>query len=311
MEPLKKEQLKGIWGSLQIPFNKDESIDFSCLSDDIDFLVSSTLHGIYSNGTASEFYNQTETEFDKINEMMAVKCHAERFAFQIGASHMSPIISLERIKRAKSLAPAAFQIIFPDWLVANPEEQLRFLEKITEVCFPIPIVLYLPGHAKTKVSPSALLALSSRVKQLMGVKMGGVNPEFYETISELNKDVAVFMPGHRLASNMKNGLCAGSYSNVACIDPDAARTWYDIICDDMEEGLKIEVRILSFFDQYIIPFAKIGYCDAALDKLLKAIGGRHSIGTRMRWPYKGFDKQQVDEIRAAAKKELPGFFVIG
>src|SRR5690606_19168314 len=149
----------------------------------------------------------TETEFDKINEMMAVKCHAERVPFQIGASHMSPIISLERVKRAKSLMPDAFQVIIPDWLVVNPEEQLRFLDKIAEACFPVPIVLYLPGHAKTKVSPQALMALGSKVTQLIGIKMGSVHPESHEMIRKLGEHIAVFMPGHRLASNMKNGLC--------------------------------------------------------------------------------------------------------
>lgn len=311
MEPLKKEQLKGIWGALQIPFNRDESIDFSSLNDEIDFLTNSTLHGIYSNGTASEFYNQTEQEFDKINETMAVKCHAEHCPFQIGASHMSPILSLERVKRAKSLSPSAFQIIFPDWLVVNPEEQLRFLEKIAEACFPIPIVLYLPGHAKTRLTSSALLDLSSKITQLIGVKIGKVAPESHADIRELGKSTAVFIPGHHLASGMKTGTCVGSYSNVACIDPDAATKWYDIIGQDMDEGLKIEKRILTFFDRYIIPFAKMGYCDAALDKLLRAIGGRHSIGTKVRWPYKSFDQSQVAEIRTAARRELPSFFVTG
>ncbi len=310
MEPFIKKQLKGIWGTLQIPFDENDRIDFACLADEIDFLTSTTLHGVYSNGTAAEFYNQTEAEYDKINELMAAKCHAKQVPFQIGACHMSPIISLERIARAKSLKPAAFQIILPDWLIVNPEEQVRFLLKIAEISSPIPIVLYHPGHAKTKLTSSAILELSLHIKQLIGVKIGRIDPQSDEHIRKLSESVAVFTPGHHLASGMKAGMSVGSYSNVACIDPDAARKWYDIIREDIEEGLRIENRILAFFDRHIIPFARMGYCDAALDKLLKAVGGRHPIGTKVRWPYQSFDEDQVARIRTAAKRELPDFFAI-
>ncbi len=33
------------------------------------------VNGIYSNGTAAEFYNQTEGEFDKISQLLVDKCN--------------------------------------------------------------------------------------------------------------------------------------------------------------------------------------------------------------------------------------------
>ena len=112
---LTAKELKGNWGTLLLPINNDDSIDYTILADEIDYFISAKLDGIYSNGTAGEFHNQTEEEFDKIQELMAEKCHKAKMRFQIGASHPSPIISLQRIKRTTALRPDAFQIILPDW----------------------------------------------------------------------------------------------------------------------------------------------------------------------------------------------------
>src|SRR5690606_24995382 len=111
INPLTSKNLKGIWCSIQLPINPDHTIHFTDLQTEIDILTGSTVQGIYSNGTAAEFYNQTEAEFDQINEMMADSCHKSNMPFQIGVSHMSPVVSLERLQRSKTLKPSAFQII--------------------------------------------------------------------------------------------------------------------------------------------------------------------------------------------------------
>jgi dihydrodipicolinate synthase/N-acetylneuraminate lyase len=83
--------------------------------DELRVLTASRPNGIYSNGTSGEFYTQTEDEFDRVNTLLAERCEAANVPFQIGASHMSPQLSLERIKRAAQLKPGAIQVILSDW----------------------------------------------------------------------------------------------------------------------------------------------------------------------------------------------------
>ena len=64
---LTRQNLKGKWGTLLLPVNADDSIDYSRLADELDYLIAAGLDGIYSNGTAGEFHNQTEQEFDASN----------------------------------------------------------------------------------------------------------------------------------------------------------------------------------------------------------------------------------------------------
>jgi hypothetical protein len=47
-----------------------------------------------------------------------------------------------------------------------------------------------------------------------------------------------------------------------------------------------------------------------LDKFLAAVGGWAQIGTRLRWPYKGIDKNEIALVRKIGQKILPEFFIL-
>ena len=66
--------LKGTWATVLLPIAADESIDFARLQRDLDYLVESGVDGVYTNGTAAEFFAQTEEEFDRISRMVAETC---------------------------------------------------------------------------------------------------------------------------------------------------------------------------------------------------------------------------------------------
>ena len=115
MHPLTHTTLVGNWATLLLATNKNGEIDYKRMGDEIDILIASSPCGIYSNGTAGEFYTQNEEEFIKTSELLAEKCSAASIPFQIGVSHMSPQISLNRLQAVKSLNPGAVQVILPDW----------------------------------------------------------------------------------------------------------------------------------------------------------------------------------------------------
>jgi dihydrodipicolinate synthase/N-acetylneuraminate lyase len=124
MKPLESSEVYGNWATLLLPIEEDDTINYIKLGDQIDILIAMGVDGIYSNGTAGEFYNQTEEEFDRISALLAEKCNAAAMPFQIGCSHMSPKISLERIKRVVALQPGAIQVILPDWSKPSLQESL-------------------------------------------------------------------------------------------------------------------------------------------------------------------------------------------
>src|SRR5674476_867760 len=104
MKTLNFDKIYGNWATLLLATDNGSSINYSKLSDEIDILIASRPNGIYSNGTAGEFYSQTEDEFDRVNMILAEKCEKAGVSFQIGVSHTSAQTSLERLRRIRPVS---------------------------------------------------------------------------------------------------------------------------------------------------------------------------------------------------------------
>jgi len=305
---LTRDTLRGTWGTVLLPIEADESIHWKKLEEEIDFLAASGVAGLYTNGSAGEFFSQTNDEFFRLNLMVAKACRSAGIPFQIGACHPFAKDSLERITLSKALFPDAFQVILPDWFPVKPKEAIAFLERAAAAAAPIPLVLYMPPHAKTKFTLADIAMLAKAVPSLIGIKVAGGDAAWYGEIAANQLDLAVFVPGHRLATGLSLGA-HGSYSNVACIHPRGAVLWYELMQRDPVRAQEIEREILAFLQKRILPLCA-KYVDAGIDKLLAHAGGWGAVGTRLRWPYDGPTVEEADEVRSFTREELPLFFAL-
>lgn len=300
------ERIFGNWATLLLPITAADQIDYGLLSTEIDRFIAAGVNGIYSNGTAGEFHTQTEAEFDRVNALLAEKCHHAKHPFQIGASHMSAHISRERLRRAKALQPTAFQVILPDWYPVSPPETLTFLETMAAEADPIPLVIYNPPHAKRRLEPAEWLDLAQRVPGIAGIKVLGGNEAWYEAMQPVMARWSVFIPGHLLASGLARGA-RGAYSNVACLNPLGAQRWYELCQRDPAAGLRQQERILAFWAGHISPIiTEHGLSPMAADKAAATAGGwLPGLTPRLRWPYRGVDEATIRHIADAAHREVP------
>lgn len=296
--------VRGNWASLLLPINADDSIDFGRLAAGVDALVAARTDGIYSNGTASEFHTQSEAEFDAIQLMLAEKCNVAGRPFIIGACHTDARQSLERLRRGAQLKPLAMQVILPDWWPVGVEEARAFLDRASEAAGDIPLVLYNPPHAKRVLNPEELQR-ATQGTAVVAAKLTLGGEGWYEKARAHLGHLAVFVPGHHLATGVKEGVAAGAFSNVACLSPAGAQGWTDLMGTDLNAALEIEGRIKSFIIGHVMPFAEAGYSNAALDKLLAAIGGWADMGTRLRGPYRSIDPAVVPALREEAWRAIP------
>lgn len=308
MNPLNSQQISGTWATLLLPIDSHDGIEFSRLEEELEYLLCSGVDGIYTNGTAGEFYAQSEDEFDRVHTLLAEKCEKARMPFQIGVGHMSAQISKARLRRAVQLAPSAVQVILPDWYPVSDDEAIAFLKSMSDLAGPIGLVLYNPPHAKRVLDPAAFRKLCKAIPGLVGVKVADGDKAWYASMRRYMPNVSLFVPGHHLATGIQQGA-SGAYSNVACLHPAGAKRWNESIKSDPAEALRLEKRLAGFLDNYILPFREQQhYSNQALDKLLAAIGGWARIGTRLRWPYRGVSESEARRLQPIAKKLLPEFF---
>jgi 4-hydroxy-tetrahydrodipicolinate synthase len=308
MKPFTADQIRGNWATILLPINSDDSIDFSRLEDEVDYLMEAGVDGVYTNGTAGEFYAQTEDDFDQIQTLVAERCERHNVPFQIGASHTDPNIELERVRRAAELNPAAIQIILPDWSPLTGAERLDFLQRVAGVANPIGLVLYNPPHAKRVLTSTEFSLLSQSVPSLVGIKVGGGDQSWYAQMRRHCSHLSIFVPGHHLATGFSQGA-HGSYSNVACLSPKGSQRWYELMLTNLPAALALEVRIRDFFDENVTSFiVEEGFSNQAADKLLATTGDWADIGTRLRWPYRSIPSRAADQLRPHVRSNLPELF---
>jgi dihydrodipicolinate synthase/N-acetylneuraminate lyase len=308
MNPLTRHDITGTWATVLLPIDTSDAIDFGRLEHELDCLMRAGVDGVYTNGTAGEFYAQCENEFDRLHQLVSERCEAAGMRYQIGVNHTSPQTALARLTRTRHLSPGAYQVILPDWWPPSDAEAIDFLRRMAEAADPIPLVLYNPPHAKRMLSPDALGSLADAIPQLVGIKVASGGDAWYRAMAAHMDRLSVFVEGHRLATGLRNGA-SGSYSNVACLHPAGAKWWNALALTDMNAALEFEARLLGFFREHVLPLRDaLGYSNAALDKLLAAVGGWAEIGTRLRWPYRFTDHAAVDRLRPIARRLLPELF---
>jgi dihydrodipicolinate synthase/N-acetylneuraminate lyase len=191
----------------------------------------------------------------------------------------------------------------------TPPEATDFLHMAAEAAGATPLVLYHPPHAKRVFRPGELAAIVAPVPAVVGIKMGDGDAGWYAEARAALGDLGIYVPGHHLATGIAEGVAAGAFSNVACLSPAGAQRWTDGMRTDTGEALALEAKIRAFLDTNIRPFgADEGYSNAALDKLLAAIGGWAEVGTRLRRPYRWIDAERVPALAALARRDLPDLF---
>jgi dihydrodipicolinate synthase/N-acetylneuraminate lyase len=304
MKPLKSADIKGVWGSLLLPLNPDETIDWPALEGQIRYLTRSGVDGVYSNGTACEFFAQSEKEYERICELLSSLCEEAGTAFQIGASHMDWNVMAGRIKTAVKYRPGAVQIILPDWFPMSDAEISGFLERALELAGGIGIVLYNPPHAKRVLNPQDIKKLLLPAKGVVGLKTGAGDESWYAAMVGVFPELSVFCPGHYMAAAIKRGA-AGSYSNVACLSPGGTAYWYGLMKTDMERALKLEEEIRRFMEACIAPLMASGYAGFVMDKLNATAGNWFPLDNRVRQPYRYPGKETVEKVRKGAWEIIP------
>ena len=309
MIPLTASEIRGNWATLLLPIQPDDTIDYTLLAEEIERLIAAGVNGVYSNGTAGEFHTQTEAEFDRISALLAENCDRARMPFQIGLSQPCAQIALERLRRAKSLGPSAFQVTLPDWLPPSLPEVLAFLERMAGEASPIPLIVYNPPHAKRKLTPTEWKEIMARVPGVAGMKVAGGDEAWYAEMRPLLERFSVFIAGHLLAEGLARGA-RGAYSNVACLSPAGAQRWYELCIRDPATGAALGARIGAWWHDNIAPLiVQDGLSNAAADKAAAVAGGWLAGFTpRVRWPYRFASLETARAIGERARAELPELF---
>ncbi len=297
------DDIRGVWATILCRLDEDGTLDLTAIDEQVAAYARAGCDGVYSGGTASEIHAQTEEQFREISTRFAIAARTNHLPFQVGAAHPLAHGTLERVAFARTLDPCAIQITLPDWTPLDLAAVLRFFERVAEIAEGTPLVLYNPPHAKTVLSPAALIKIARETPTLVGLKCGGGDADWYCEMVPLLDRLSVFIPGHHYATGRKHGA-HGSYSNMACLSPTGAVNWAKMA---EREALEVEGHIANFMADAIQPMLDRGLPGFACDKAMAAAGGWTQISPRLMWPHTGASEADVSRIGQAARRHISYF----
>ena len=298
---------QGIWGTILLPITEHDQIDWGALAEELDVLAASGLGGIYANGTAGEFHNQTEAEYERLVGLVAQKAQAAGMPFQIGVSNTNPRVARERLRRLQPLQPSAAQFTLPDWWVPSAPELEQFMAGLQEAAGDIPLILYNPPQAKLRLSLAQIAQFRLVAPNLVGAKLPGGDAAWYAERRRLLPGFSVFVPGHTVAFGRPLGA-DGAYSNVACLGPRGALHHWHLSATAPEAAADLERRIQQFMAQQVLPLVgSHGLSHPARDTRRGEGGAWGPVRARMLWPYATAPQDAITRARAALRELLPEF----
>jgi 4-hydroxy-tetrahydrodipicolinate synthase len=307
MKPITSATLKGTWSTLLLPLNETDEIQWDGIDHQLNALAEADVDGIYFNGTACEFYSQSNEEFLQLAKTTASFCEEKDIPFQIGASHAHASESLRRIEQTRELNPGAFQVILPEWTPLSWKEILQFLQRMIAAAAPIPLVIYNPPNARKVLTPSEWNQLTAEVDGIIGIKVLGGDAAWHTEMQPAAEKLSVFIAGIHLASGMIQGCGRGSYSNLACLSPRGAVNWGRRIQSDTEQALLQETEIRKVFANAMAPF-RGKFSNSALDKALASAGGWADLSPKIRWPLSSIPASEIPKLSTQFLQGLPFLF---
>ena len=309
MNPLKAHEIHGTWTPLFLQIKEHSVVDFGFIDEEIACISESGVSGVYAGTNSSEFFNLTFSEYCRLIERFAASCNRYGMSYMLGACHAHPYESLERIAVAADHAPAAIQLILPDWMGANRSGVLRFLKGCVKNARVCGLILCTPPNAKAHLTPDDYLWLVTEVPELVGISATPCGDNWYKAMEPVMEKISVLVPGQSLATGLSKGA-RGSCSSIAGMNPFAAQSWNELILKDMDAGLAQEKRIQHFMNECITPLVKEYSLPlhACYKFMAVASGWCEGLHQRLRWPYSWVEDHHIEHVRERGKELIPEFF---
>lgn len=237
----KLQKLSGVVPPLILPLTEGGAIDFQGLERQVEFLLSSGVHGLWVNGSTGEFFALSPEE----------RAEVVRFCVEQVGGRVPVIAQVGDTSTRRVLAHAGaaleagadgLSVILPYYAIYAQEELKSHYREISRAVGR-PIFLYqLPQMCKVALSVPNILELAKE-RILAGIKDSAGDVDFYyrlvrgvkNTGSSLRcfygssslVDVGLYVGGHGVMcaiANLVPDLCCQAYAAAVRGDWDAART---------------------------------------------------------------------------------------
>lgn len=306
IQPLTRQTLRGVWCALILPWTADDQLDAPRFRKEIQAYGGKGVHGIYTGGTTGEFYAQDDRTFEEITRITCEEGHALGLPVQIGCTTLSTRTARQRIAIAKKAGADGIQIALPFWLELKDDEVTRFMREIAAEAAPLPIILYLTGRSKRKLTPEMEAQLAAELPSFIGTKDTTCDLPTLKTKLALTPDLAIFGGDNDFLDKVPLGG-KGGYCSVTGLNTRRVVEYYEhCAAGRLQEARPIYEEIQGLMKIYMRWAKDDGLMDSAIDRLQRVAGGV-DVGLRCQSPYRSGTEAHLHELLDWCGKNAPRF----
>jgi len=208
------QKFVGTGVALVTPFKKDLSIDFTALSQLVEFNIANGVDYLVINGTTGESVTVSREERQRIVEVI-VSVNKGRVPLVLGLGGNNTSAVIAEISSSDLTNIDAILSVAPYYSKPTQEGFYQHFKAIS-LASPKPIILYnVPGRTSKNMEPQTTLRLASDFNNIIAVKEAGNNVQQYlELIKNKPKDFLIISGDDDLALNV---VLAGASGVISVI----------------------------------------------------------------------------------------------
>ena len=216
--------VQGVYAAVLAPRRADDSVDETALSRLIEFLLERGISGFALNGATGEFCLTTPDHLQAIFAVVHRLAGSAKILCGIGAAGTAGVLELARIAAGEG----AHGVLLPmPYFFPYHQQDLDAFVRMAADAIELPILLYNLPEFASALEPETSCRLIREVPGVIGIKDSG---QSLATLRRLTQEqtAACRIIGNDglLAGALREGVCDGVVSGVACVLPELIRALF-------------------------------------------------------------------------------------
>lgn len=240
----KTDFIRGIIPAVITPMTEDQEPDEKALEAHIEYLIAGGVHGIFTIGTAGEFWALTVEEKRRIFEW-TVAFTKGRVPVYVGSCANTTREAVQLSQMAQEAGVDALSVLTPCFITPDESQMYAHYKAIAE-SVDLPIILYTnPDRTGNDLSVNLVIRLAEEVENIAGIKDSSGNmTQTHEYIRRAPEGFRTLMGRDTLIYSALVHGAAGSIAASANIVPEFSVAIYEkFLAGDLEGAIAAQRQL--------------------------------------------------------------------
>jgi len=303
---LTRKDLMGPWAGFPVAWNSRQMFDEDKYREDLARTCAAGVPGIYTAGSAGEFFAMEFDEWQRISRVTVDICKQYNTPVMIGVTSTYTLGAERRAAYASEIGASAIQVALPYWHPLTDEELLPFFKSVSDACPGLAMTLYETECSKRTLSLEQHRMIHDITGSYLAVKATVNTIGLTEAgCRQLSEFINVWVGEHELSRLGPDGA-NGCASSLVYMNPRLMLHMFELLEQKKWDELQPWTnQIRKLFIEGLAPYFAKGLNDASVVRLMGIASGFLGMEIHSRQPYTSASMEDAVELRAWMEQHTP------